>query len=89
MLGQAKFTPASKAELWDLLSQLGFGKARASRNIRSNAVAPGFIRKTRMTCLLDEENSPKAGGDGIPMKRGGQPEDSGQTPAYSLAQIWK
>ena len=56
---------------------IGFSKSVAkelgSRNIRSNVVAPGFIR-TEMTDILD----PKivAGWEaGIPMKRAGQAED--------------
>ena len=56
---------------------IGFTKSIAqelgSRNIRCNAVCPGFI-ETEMTQDLDE--SVKAGWlEDIPMKRGGSPED--------------
>jgi 3-oxoacyl-[acyl-carrier protein] reductase len=68
--GQANYA-ASKAGI------IGFTKSIAlelgSRNIRCNAIAPGFI-ETEMTAKLD----PKvvAGwNEGIPMKRGGKPEE--------------
>ena len=56
---------------------IGFSKSVAlelgSRNIRSNVVAPGFI-ETEMTAKLDEATV--AGWRaGIPLKRGGSPED--------------
>ncbi|MBE8712189.1 3-oxoacyl-[acyl-carrier-protein] reductase [Sphingobacterium hungaricum] len=72
--GQANYA-ASKAGI------IGFSKSIAkelgSRNIRTNVVAPGFIR-TEMTDVLD----PKvvAGWEaGIPMKRGGEAEDVANT----------
>jgi len=68
--GQTNYA-ASKAGI------LGFTKSVAlelgSRNIRCNAIAPGFI-ETEMTASLDEkmiEEWRKA----IPLKRGGTPED--------------
>lgn len=68
--GQTNYA-ASKAGI------LGFTKSVAlelgSRNIRCNAIAPGFI-ETEMTGKLDEktvEEWRKA----IPLKRGGSPED--------------
>lgn len=68
--GQTNYA-ASKAGI------LGFTKSVAlelgSRNIRCNAIAPGFI-ETEMTEVLDEkmvEEWRKA----IPLKRGGTPED--------------
>ncbi len=68
--GQANYA-ASKAGI------IGFTKSVAlelgSRNIRSNAVAPGFI-ETEMTAVLDEKTV-QGWRDGIPMKRGGQPEE--------------
>jgi 3-oxoacyl-[acyl-carrier protein] reductase len=68
--GQSNYA-ASKA------GAIGFTKSIAlelgSRNIRCNAVAPGFI-ETEMTASLDEKTL-KAWRDGIPMKRGGQPQD--------------
>jgi 3-oxoacyl-[acyl-carrier protein] reductase len=44
-----------------------------SRNIRSNAVAPGFI-ETEMTAVLDEKTV-QGWRDGIPMKRSGRREE--------------
>lgn len=68
--GQANYA-ASKAGV------IGFTKSVAlelgSRNIRCNAVAPGFI-ETEMTGALDEKVV-QAWREGIPLKRGGQPED--------------
>lgn len=68
--GQSNYA-ASKAGV------IGFTKSIAlelgSRNIRCNAIAPGFI-ETEMTASLDEKTL-KAWRDGIPMKRGGQPQD--------------
>lgn len=68
--GQSNYA-ASKAGI------IGFTKSIAlelgSRNIRSNAVAPGFI-ETEMTGVLDEKTV-QGWRDGIPMKRGGQPEE--------------
>ena len=56
---------------------IGFSKSVAlelgSRNIRSNVVAPGFI-ETEMTEKLDEKVV-QGWRDGIPLKRGGKPED--------------
>jgi 3-oxoacyl-[acyl-carrier protein] reductase len=48
-------------------------KELASRNVRCNAVAPGFIR-TAMTDALDEEVQNKMK-DIIPLSRFGEPED--------------
>ena len=68
--GQANYA-ASKAGI------IGFSKSIAlelgSRNIRSNVIAPGFI-ETEMTAKLSEEVV-QGWRDGIPLKRGGQPED--------------
>lgn len=68
--GQANYA-ASKAGI------LGFTKSVAlelgSRNIRCNAIAPGFI-ETEMTGALDE-NMVQQWRDAIPLKRGGSPED--------------
>ncbi len=68
--GQANYA-ASKAGL------IGFTKSIAkelgSRNIRCNAIAPGFI-ETEMTETLDE-NVKKGWMETIPLKRGGTPED--------------
>ncbi len=68
--GQANYA-ASKAGV------IGFSKSIAlelgSRNIRCNAIAPGFI-ETEMTAALDEKTV-QGWRDSIPLKRGGQPED--------------
>jgi 3-oxoacyl-[acyl-carrier protein] reductase len=68
--GQANYA-ASKAGI------LGFTKSVAaelgSRNIRCNAIAPGFI-ETEMTGALDEKVV-QEWREAIPLKRGGTPED--------------
>lgn len=68
--GQANYA-ASKAGM------IGFTKSVAlelgSRNIRCNAIAPGFI-ETEMTEKLDEKTV-QGWRDAIPLKRGGSPED--------------
>ena len=68
--GQANYA-ASKAGI------LGFTKSVAlelgSRNIRCNAIAPGFI-ETEMTAKLDQ-NTVNEWRKAIPLKRGGSPED--------------
>ena len=68
--GQANYS-ASKAGI------LGFTKSVAqelgSRNIRCNAIAPGFI-ETEMTGALDEKMVEEWRAS-IPLKRGGTPED--------------
>jgi 3-oxoacyl-[acyl-carrier protein] reductase len=68
--GQANYA-ASKAGM------IGFTKSIAlelgSRNIRCNAIAPGFI-ETEMTAKLNDDVV-KGWREGIPLKRGGSPED--------------
>ena len=68
--GQANYA-ASKAGV------IGFSKSIAlelgSRNIRCNAIAPGFI-ETEMTGALDEKIV-QGWVEQIPLKRGGQPKD--------------
>ncbi|MBL6649594.1 MAG: 3-oxoacyl-[acyl-carrier-protein] reductase [Flavobacteriaceae bacterium] len=68
--GQSNYA-ASKAGI------IGFSKSIAlelgSRNIRSNVIAPGFIQ-TEMTDKLNEEVV-NQWISGIPLKRGGTPED--------------
>jgi 3-oxoacyl-[acyl-carrier protein] reductase len=68
--GQANYA-ASKAGI------IGFTKSVAlelgSRNIRCNAIAPGFI-ETEMTGALDEKVV-QEWRNSIPLKRGGTPED--------------
>jgi 3-oxoacyl-[acyl-carrier protein] reductase len=68
--GQSNYS-ASKAGI------IGFTKSIAlelgSRNIRCNAIAPGFI-ETEMTASLPEETI-KQWREAIPLKRGGTAED--------------
>ncbi len=68
--GQSNYA-ASKAGI------IGFSKSIAlelgSRNIRSNVIAPGFI-ETEMTDKLPEDVVAQWGA-GIPLKRGGSPDD--------------
>ncbi|OQX79885.1 MAG: 3-oxoacyl-[acyl-carrier-protein] reductase [Bacteroidetes bacterium 4484_249] len=68
--GQSNYS-ASKAGL------IGFTKSIAqelgSRNVRCNAIAPGFI-ETEMTAKLPEDVR-KGWAEQIPLKRGGTPED--------------
>jgi 3-oxoacyl-[acyl-carrier protein] reductase len=68
--GQANYA-ASKAGI------IGFTKSVAlelgSRNIRANALAPGFI-ETEMTGELNEQAT-EAWKQSIPLKRGGQPDE--------------
>jgi 3-oxoacyl-[acyl-carrier protein] reductase len=56
---------------------IGFTKSVAlelgSRNIRCNAIAPGFI-ETEMTAKLNDDVV-QGWRDGIPLKRGGTTED--------------
>jgi 3-oxoacyl-[acyl-carrier protein] reductase len=80
--GQANYA-ASKAGI------IGFTKSVAlelgSRNIRSNAIAPGFI-ETEMTGELGEavvEEWKKA----IPLKRGGTPEDVAHATAFLASDL--
>lgn len=75
--GQSNYA-ASKAGI------IGFTKSVAkelgSRNIRANAVAPGFIA-TEMTASLPEEEL-KKWTSGIPLGRAGQPEEVAQLCAF-------
>ncbi len=75
--GQANYA-ASKAGI------IGFTKSIAqelgSRNIRCNAIAPGFI-ETEMTAALDEKVVDEWRNN-IPLKRGGTPEDVANAAVY-------
>lgn len=75
--GQTNYA-ASKAGI------IGFSKSVAlelgSRNIRCNVVAPGFI-ETEMTAKLDEKVV-EGWRAGIPLKRGGSPEDIANACVY-------
>jgi 3-oxoacyl-[acyl-carrier protein] reductase len=80
--GQSNYA-ASKAGI------IGFTKSVAlelgSRNIRSNAIAPGFI-ETEMTAQLDEKTV-QSWRDGIPLKRGGTPEDVANCALYLASDL--
>lgn len=75
--GQTNYA-ASKAGI------IGFSKSVAlelgSRNIRCNVIAPGFI-ETEMTAKLDEKVV-EGWRAGIPLKRGGTPEDIANACVY-------
>ena len=75
--GQANYS-ASKAAI------IGFTKSVAlelgSRNIRCNAIAPGFI-ETEMTELLGVQ-AVKEWRNSIPLKRGGTPDDIANTTLF-------
>lgn len=68
--GQANYA-ASKAGINGFTKSIA--KELGSRNIRCNAIAPGFI-ETEMTAALDPAVV-QGWRDAIPLKRGGTPED--------------
>ncbi len=80
--GQANYA-ASKAGI------IGFTKSIAlelgSRNIRCNAIAPGFI-ETEMTDVLPPETV-KQWREAIPLKRGGTPEDVANAVLYLASDL--
>ena len=80
--GQSNYA-ASKAGV------IGFTKSieleLGSRNIRCNAIAPGFI-ETEMTENLGEEVI-KNWRDSIPLKRGGTPEDVANTTLFLVSDL--
>lgn len=80
--GQSNYS-ASKAGI------IGFTKSVAkevgSRNIRCNAIAPGFII-TEMTAKLPEDVK-KAWEQQIPLRRGGTPEDVANTTLFLASDL--
>ena len=80
--GQTNYA-ASKAGM------IGFTKSVAlelgSRNIRCNAIAPGFI-ETEMTEKLDEKTV-QGWREAIPLKRGGSPEDVANACLYLASDL--
>jgi 3-oxoacyl-[acyl-carrier protein] reductase len=80
--GQANYA-ASKAGM------IGFTKSVAqelgSRNIRCNAIAPGFI-ETEMTEVLDQKVV-EEWRNSIPLKRGGTPEDVANTTIFLASNL--
>ena len=75
--GQSNYS-ASKAGIYGFTKSVA--KELGSRNIRCNAIAPGFI-ETEMTEVLGEDVI-KQWTDNIPLKRGGKPEDVAQLAAF-------
>ncbi|MGL4411276.1 MAG: 3-oxoacyl-[acyl-carrier-protein] reductase [Bacteroidales bacterium] len=75
--GQANYA-ASKAGMIGLAKSVA--KELGSRGIRANSIAPGFI-VTDMTHQLSEDVR-KQWESGIPMRRGGTPEDVANTCVY-------
>jgi 3-oxoacyl-[acyl-carrier protein] reductase len=75
--GQANYS-ASKAGIIGLTKSVAL--ELGSRNIRCNAIAPGFI-ETEMTEKLDEKTV-QSWRDAIPLKRGGTPEDVASACVY-------
>jgi len=80
--GQANYA-ASKAGM------IGFSKSVAqelgSRNIRCNAIAPGFI-ETEMTEVLDQKVV-EEWRNSIPLKRGGTPEDVANATVFLASEM--
>lgn len=80
--GQSNYS-ASKAGL------IGFTKSIAmelgSRNIRCNAIAPGYI-ETEMTAKLSEEVR-KSWAEQIPLRRGGKPEDVANVTVFLASEL--
>lgn len=90
--GQCNYA-ASKAGMIALTKSVA--RELGSRNIRANAVAPGFI-KTKMTDKLDESTQKKML-ESIPLGRFGEPEDvanvvlflAGDASSYVTGQVIK
>ena len=80
--GQANYS-ASKAGMIGLTKSMA--KEIGSRNIRVNAIAPGFII-TEMTGALSEEVR-KQWAQQIPLRRGGTPEDVANTALYLASDL--
>lgn len=80
--GQANYA-ASKAGMIGLTKSIA--KELGSRNIRCNAIAPGFI-ETEMTETLPAETRAEWT-KGIALKRGGSPEDVANTVLYLASEL--
>ena len=80
--GQANYA-ASKAGMIGLTKSVA--KELGSRNIRCNAIAPGFIETEMTEALSDEVRGEWV--KGIPLKRGGSPEDVANTVLYLASDL--
>ncbi len=80
--GQANYS-ASKAGMIGLTKSVA--KELGSRNIRANAIAPGFII-TEMTAALSEEVR-KEWAEKIPLRRGGTPEDVANVATFLASEL--
>ncbi|MDR2564374.1 MAG: 3-oxoacyl-[acyl-carrier-protein] reductase [Prevotellaceae bacterium] len=80
--GQANYS-ASKAGMIGLTKSVA--QELGSRNIRCNAVAPGFII-TEMTAKLPEDVR-KGWTDKIPLRRGGTPEDVANVTLFLASEL--
>jgi len=80
--GQANYS-ASKAGMIGLTKSIA--KELGSRNIRANAIAPGFII-TEMTAALSEEVR-KEWAEKIPLRRGGTPEDVANVATFLASEL--
>ena len=80
--GQANYA-ASKAGMIGLTKSVA--KELGSRNIRCNAIAPGFIETEMTEALSDEVKAEWV--KGIPLKRGGSPEDVANTVLYLASDL--
>ncbi|MDR1729454.1 MAG: 3-oxoacyl-[acyl-carrier-protein] reductase [Prevotellaceae bacterium] len=80
--GQANYS-ASKAGMIGLTRSIA--KELGSRNVRANAIAPGFII-TEMTAALSEEVQ-KEWAEKIPLRRGGTPEDVANVATFLASEL--
>ena len=80
--GQSNYS-ASKAGIFGFTKSMA--KELGSRNIRVNAIAPGFI-ETEMTAQLDEKVL-EQWKSVIPLKRGGTPEDIANACVYLASDL--
>ena len=80
--GQSNYA-ASKAGMIGLTKSVA--KELGSRNIRCNAIAPGFIETEMTEALSDEVRAEWV--KGIPLKRGGSPEDVANTVLYLASDL--
>jgi 3-oxoacyl-[acyl-carrier protein] reductase len=80
--GQANYA-ASKAGMIGLTKSVA--KELGSRNIRCNAIAPGFIETEMTEALSDEVRAEWV--KGIPLKRGGSPEDVANAVLYLASDL--